>query len=280
MHARHRKRLSPPGCPKLPPVIGHRGAAAHAPENTLASLRMARRLGCAWVEFDVRLTADGALVLCHDPRLDRTTSGAGEIAATTLDAVRRCDAGFRFGAGFRGEKVPILEEALALAAELGLGADIEMKADRGRDYATAAAVADALRRLQGRGPPVLASSFQTEILDALRRLAPEIPRAVLFRRVPRAWAEIALRLQCAVIGADHRRLTRRLAVAIRVAGWPLAAYTVNDPARARLLFTWGVTSVFTDVPDIISTGSAGAVPAPPSEAAPQGSALARQGAIG
>jgi hypothetical protein len=51
---------------KLPPIIGHRGAAARAPENTLAGLRRAKALGCTWVEFDVRLTADGAPVLCHD----------------------------------------------------------------------------------------------------------------------------------------------------------------------------------------------------------------------
>src|SRR5882724_5773943 len=57
--------------PTLPPVIGHRGAAAHAPENTLAGLRVAKQLGCNWVEFDVRLTADGAPVLCHDPSLER-----------------------------------------------------------------------------------------------------------------------------------------------------------------------------------------------------------------
>jgi glycerophosphoryl diester phosphodiesterase len=266
--------------PVLPPVIGHRGAAAHAPENTLASLRMAKQLGCAWVEFDVRLTADGALVLCHDPRLDRTTSGAGEISAATLRTVRRCDAGSRFSAAFRGERIPTLDEALSLAAVLGLGADIEVKADRGRDYATAAAVSDTLRRLRGGLPPLLVSSFQPWILDALRVLEPEIPRAILFRKMPRRWTEIALRLECAAIGADHRRLTRRRVAVIRAAGWPLAAYTVNDPARARLLFDWGVTSVFTDAPDIISPGSAGAVPASRFAAAPKGRAVARQGAIG
>src|SRR5712692_4374691 len=77
--------------PQLPPVIGHRGAAAYAPENTLAGLRRAKELACAWVEFDVRLTGDGALVLCHDARLDRTTSGSGPVSAQTLAAIRDCD---------------------------------------------------------------------------------------------------------------------------------------------------------------------------------------------
>src|SRR5579862_3004583 len=103
--------------PRLPPVIGHRGAAARAPENTLAGLRRAHALGCRWVEFDVRLTADGVPVLCHDSRLDRTTDGTGVIAEETLAAVRRCDAGLRFSPEFAGEPVPTLAEALSLAVE-------------------------------------------------------------------------------------------------------------------------------------------------------------------
>ena len=76
-----------PQAPDLPPVIGHRGAAAAAPENTLASLRKAKELGATWVEFDVKLTRDGHPVLFHDDRLDRTTSGQGEVALTTLEIV-------------------------------------------------------------------------------------------------------------------------------------------------------------------------------------------------
>src|ERR1700675_1784021 len=112
--------------PAIGPVIGHRGAAAHAPENTLAGLRRAKALGCGWVEFDVRLTGDGALVLCHDPLLDRTTSGSGPVSAKSLAAIRQCDAGSWFAPSFAGERVPTLDEALLLAAELDLGANVEI----------------------------------------------------------------------------------------------------------------------------------------------------------
>ena len=242
--------------PRLPPVIGHRGAAARAPENTLAALRQAKALGCSWVEFDVRLTADGALVLCHDSSLDRTTNRGGLVSQTPLVAIRECDAGSWFDPGFAGEKIPTLDEALSLAAELGLGANIEMKADLGREYATAAAVASTLERRPGGMPPVLVSSFQTPALAALHEHAPRIPRGVLFRVIPRGWAEVARRLGCTVIGAEHRRLRPALVARVRDAGYPLAAYTVNDPERARLLFDWGVTSVFSDAPDIIGTVNA------------------------
>jgi glycerophosphoryl diester phosphodiesterase len=234
----------------LPPVIGHRGAAARAPENTLAGLRRARALGVAWVEFDVRLTADGALVLCHDARLDRTTDRTGKVADHRLATIRECDAGSWFGPAFAGERVPTLREALALAVELGLGVNIEIKADSGREYATAAAVADIIKRL-GPVPPFYVSSFLPAAVATLRDLAPEAPRGILFRAVPSGWADIAKRLGVVAIGADHRKLRPCRVAEIREAGYRIAAYTVNDPARARLLFAWGVTSVFSDMPDIV-----------------------------
>jgi glycerophosphoryl diester phosphodiesterase len=258
---------------RLPPVIGHRGAAARAPENTLAGLRRAKALGCAWVEFDVRLTGDGALVLCHDPRLDRTTNGSGLVSATSLAAIRECDGGSWFDPSFAGERMPTLDEVLLLAAELDLGANIEIKSDRGREYATAAAVAPSAPRPRGRPSAVLVSSFLPSTLAALRELAPEIPRGVLFRFIPRGWAQTALRLGCTMIGADHRRLRPDQVAAIRGAGYQPAAYTVNDPARARLLFDWGVTSVFSDAPDIIRPDIIRHVGAGHSPA------LARQGAM-
>ena len=263
-------RLSPQfAAPMLPPVIGHRGAAARAPENTLAGLRVARQIGCEWVEFDARLSGDGAVVLCHDARLDRTTDGSGPVSAQTLAAIRDRDAGCRFGAEFAGERVPTLEDALMLAVELGLGVNIEVKAEHGRHYATAAAIAATLTRLHGQLPPLIVSSFEPSVLLAFRALRPQTPLGVLFRTVPRHWLELASRSGCAVIGADHRRLRRRQVAGIRDAGYPLAAYTVNDPARARLLYEWGVTSVFSDAPDIILKGRVGHRPARPARGIPR-----------
>lgn len=199
----------------------------------------------------MRLTADGALVLCHDAHVDRTTDGSGLIAQHTLAAIRRLDAGSWFDRRFAGEKMPTLDEALRLCAELRLGANIEIKAPHGREYATAAAVVAVLRHLDAGPPPVLVSSFLSSALVALRVLAPDIPRGILFRHVPHGWKRIAERLGCIVIGVADHRLHRRRAAEIRAAGYGLTAFTVNRAVRARLLYSWGVTSVFTDVPDII-----------------------------
>ena len=85
----------------LPPVIGHRGAAGCAPENTLAGLRKAKELKCGWVEFDVRLTADRHPILLHDERFERTTNGRGRAALLSLAEIRCYDAGRRL---VRGER--------------------------------------------------------------------------------------------------------------------------------------------------------------------------------
>lgn len=235
----------------LPPVIGHRGAAARAPENTLAGFRAAKMLGCDWVEFDVRLTADGGLVLCHDDWLDRTTDAKGRISDRSLREVRQVDAGTWYSQAFAGEQIPTLEEALTLCAELGLGANVEIKAERGLAVPTAVAVSASLARLGGVLGPVLVSSFISEALAEMRELAPQVPRGLLLKLLSRGWAGLAARLDCTTVNFDHRRLSAGLVATIRAAGYPVLAYTVNDPARARLLLDWGVTSVFSDAPDII-----------------------------
>src|SRR5581483_10629727 len=100
------------------------------PENTLASIRKAAALGARWVEFDVRLTREGDLVLMHDDDVKRTTNGRGRVLDLTLAELGALDAGVWFDAAFAGERVPRLAEAIALLAELALGANIEIKTGR------------------------------------------------------------------------------------------------------------------------------------------------------
>jgi glycerophosphoryl diester phosphodiesterase len=233
-------------------VIGHRGAAACAPENTLSGLRSARALGCRWVEFDVRLTGDGELILLHDDRLERTTDGRGKARAQSLATLRRCDAGAWFAPSFAGEPVPTLAQAIEVLAELGLGANVELKAARGLAAETGAAAADLLqRRWPSQLPPPLISSFLEDALAAARDRAPSIARGLLFRAVPRSWRAHAQRLGCVTINADHRRLRPPMVAEICESGYSVLAYTVNDAARARELFAWGVASVFSDVPHLV-----------------------------
>jgi len=237
----------------LPPLIGHRGAKDHAPENTLASIREAARQGASWVEVDVKLTADGHPVLMHDEALDRTTDGSGPMAAAPLSAVRALDAGSWFADAFAREKVPTLEEALDLVLELGLSIDLEIKPCPGRERETAeAALAVAGRIWPASRPAPLVTSFSAAALEAALRARPDWPRGMLFGERPADWAERAARLEAAALIGDQRRLTAAAVREMRSTGRPVLAYTVNDPDRAAEVLGWGADAVFTDRPGTIA----------------------------
>ncbi len=248
----------------LPPVIGHRGAAAMAPENTLAGLRRAHELGCRWVEFDVRLTVDDELVLMHDERLDRTTDCRGKARALPFVTIGQCDAGRRFDPAFAGERVPSLAEAIALIGQLGLGADVELKPARGDAGSIGRATADLLARAWPEHlPPPLVSSFSCEALAAARERSPQLACAFLIDNPARGRWRRAEALSCHAIGAEQRRLRPAIVAELRAAGYCVLAYTVNDAARACELFDWGVSSVISDVPHMILAAISEASDRPP-----------------
>jgi glycerophosphoryl diester phosphodiesterase len=241
--------------PGLLPVIGHRGAAARAPENTLASLRKAHALGAGWVEFDVMLTRDGAPVLIHDETLERTTSGRGRVPDRTLAEIRALDAGAWFAPAFTGERVPTLEEAVAVLLELGLHANVEIKPATGHAAATGEVVAETLTRLwPADGPRLLLSSFERDALAAARRLAPAIPRGLLAEGLPADWLQALQTLECATLHLDHSRLSLASLHMLAEQGVPVLLYTVNTVARAKELLRAGAVAVFTDAPDTLLAG--------------------------
>lgn len=108
-------------------VVGHRGTVKFAPENTIAAFRKAIEWGADLIEIDVRETRDGHLVLMHDSTVNRTTNGAGKVAAMTLAEIKQLDAGSWFSSEFKGERVPTLREAL-VAIRGGALPDIDFKA--------------------------------------------------------------------------------------------------------------------------------------------------------
>ena len=236
--------------PARPWLIGHRGAAGLAPENTLAGFRAAKAAGVGWVEFDVRLSRDNHLVLFHDDTLNRTTDSRGAVCERDLADLKQLDAGAWFGARFAGERIPTLAEAIDALAAMGLGANVEIKPDTGREAETGAAVAEALT---GRWPDALpspiVSSFRPAALAAARAAAPDLPYALLVETIPDDWPDQLRRSGCQAVHADARRLVRGKARAVIAAGVPLRCYTVNAPGRARALRAMGVSAVFTDRPD-------------------------------
>jgi glycerophosphoryl diester phosphodiesterase len=242
-----------------PRIYGHRGAAGHAPENTLAGITKAAELGAEWVEFDCMLTADGVPVLFHDDRLQRTTGRRGLVSETTFATMSMLDAGRWFGAEFAGETVPSLETALRLLGRLGRGAAPEIKPCKGYERETGAVVAATVaRHCPTNLPPPLLSSFSLVALQAAREAAPGIARAFICWQLPEDWADIAARLDLVAIHVSEGDLPHRHVAAIKAAGLALRAFTVNDGRRAVELFRWGVDAVITDYPDRIAAALDGA----------------------
>jgi glycerophosphoryl diester phosphodiesterase len=235
---------------RLPPVMGHRGAAAHAPENTLASIRRAAEAGATWVEFDVMLTADGVPVLFHDDSLDRVTGQAGLMAETRAARVAKLDAGAWFAPEFRGEGVPSLRAALALMLELGVHPNMEFKPTPGRDVETAlAALAVAGEVWPAERAPPLVSSFSRMSLAAAMAVRPDWPRALLAFTIPADWQTALKALNCQAFHVYHKVLDWELVPLIHDAGCQVAAFTVNDKRPAKALYEAGVDCVISDAPE-------------------------------
>jgi len=236
----------------LPRVIGHRGAAAHAPENTIAGIRRAAALGATWVEFDTKLTADDHCIVFHDDKLDRTTDGRGKVADTRYDDIRRLDAGSWFGGDFADEPIPRLDALLDTVARLGMHPDIEIKATPGRERETAARVVDEARATwPAERPPPLVTSFSDDSLSVARDLVPTWPRGLIAFDRPRDWIERLARLESRLFVCRHDDITPAMVAEAEAISVQLAAFTVNEPARAMALIGWGVSAIISDRPAAI-----------------------------
>jgi len=232
---------------QLPKVIGHRGAMAYAPENTLASFREAKARGARWVEIDVKLTADSVPILMHDDSLKRTM-GIDRLVAETTRAQLPKD-------------VPTFEEAIDCLRELNLGCNVEIKPCKGREAETAESAVQTLRRCWPTVLPApLLSSFSDASLLAARQAAPEFARALLIDAIGDDWRRKAETVSAVGVNTNGKLLTAPHAVEIGKAGYVLSTYTINDGEVARALVGMGVDCIITDAPDIILQALADRIP--------------------
>jgi len=236
-----------------PRHIAHRGAGKLAPENTLAAFRHGASFGYRMFEFDVKLSGDGRPVLLHDATLDRTTNGQGRADALTLGEIAMLDAGSWHSPAYAGEPVPTLAAIARYTRANGFMVNIEIKPVPGAEWRTGAAVAlDAQALWAGSDTQPLLSSFSEESLEAARRAAPGLPRALLLDKLPPDWPERLRRLDCVALDANHRELSAEVIRAAHAAGFRVACYTVNDPERATELLGWGLDALITDAVDLIA----------------------------
>jgi len=241
-------------------VLAHRGGGKFAPENTIAAFKCGLAHGFYAVEFDVMLARDGVPVVMHDPVLGRTVAGTGHVFDYDGVELAAMDAGSWFGNEYRGEPVPLFADVAAFCKANGIWMNIEVKPAPGFELETGRVVAAHTRAMfafeiaAGDVAQIpLLSSFSEAALAAARHSAPDVPRALLLDIIPRNWEMRARALGAVAIHTNHRHLSAHLARTIKLAGFGLFCYTVNNPIRARRLLAWGVDAFCTDRIDLLKT---------------------------
>jgi glycerophosphoryl diester phosphodiesterase len=217
--------------------IGHRGAAGHAPENTVQAIEKAIALGADFVELDVRRSLDGHLVIIHDARVDRTTDGHGEVAELTRAELVRLTVA-------KDILIPSLREALKTAAG-HVGLILELKAER-----LAEQVWTEVRTSAFTGVVIYASFFHAELLR-LHETDPSAQTMALLEAVPVQPTAFAIDSKATHVGLAFDCLTVPFVQALHQAGLQVFTYTVNEPADIARARTVGVDGIISNFPDRI-----------------------------
>ncbi len=234
--------------PSMPRIVAHRGASGHAPENTLAAIRLAAEQGATWIEIDVNISRDGTPVLHHDDGLSRCTNGSGLVIEHDLDTLLGLDSGSWFGDQFAGERIATLQQCLDLCHELSLSVNLEIKPCSGWEIPTTQKIAATLSAQQ-KLPPVILSSFSHIALQEAARLLPSVPRSSLFLVAPPDWQALTTEVKASNIHLHANSLLTTAAVAeFHAAGLGVYCYTVNTVDNAKAVFELGVDGVFSNYP--------------------------------
>jgi glycerophosphoryl diester phosphodiesterase len=248
-----------------PLVLGHRGAAAHAPENTLAGFARGLELGAQVIESDVQSSRDGVPILLHDESLERTTNGEGAAEERSLVELKRLDAGFRFaleGSGpdfpFRGRgiEIPSLEEAFEAFPRARF--NLELKSPR-PDLSQS--VVRLVERF-GRASTTLLTSGDDAIMARLRRT---LAAATIEPAVGASTGDIVAVVRAAQGGEPPPGDAMALQIPTEFGGRPLVTpelirhahqhdiqihvWTINDPDEMDALFDLGVDGIVSDFPE-------------------------------
>jgi glycerophosphoryl diester phosphodiesterase len=231
-----------------PLISGHRGAAAYAPENTMAAFRAGLEAGADLLELDVQRTADGRLVVIHDHTLERTTDGRGPVAAHTLEELRRLDAGSWFGPSFAGERIPTLEEVAAWAAGR-IRLNIELKTLPAALGDLPEQVVEVCRRY-GIVGETLCISFDHVAIRRVKEAEPGLAAAINFtaRLADPLGAAAAARAD--ILNMSAAFITPDLCALAHASGLGVQCF-MNDPEQAAALAAMGVDFMDSDRPDVI-----------------------------
>jgi len=227
--------------------VSHRGAAALAPENTLAAVGAGVNSGARFIEIDVRLTSDGVPVLMHDASLERTTDGTGYVKERTWEYVKTLDAGSHFSPEFKGEPVPGLDEVLAYMKGARSTLVIEVKSPE--DYPGIDDIILATLKKHGMEGRVVVVSFDAGWIEGFGKLAPEVSLGVLYV-YPFAMPPPEEARYASVFWPAYA-LDPTLAWRLKRSGYEIWAWNVDNPWVAKFLVWKGVDGLVLDRPGML-----------------------------
>jgi glycerophosphoryl diester phosphodiesterase len=232
-----------------PVIFAHRGASAHAPENTLAAFQLAVDHHADGIELDAKLSADGTVVIMHDAAVNRTTDGEGKVSQKTLAELKAYDAGSWFSPQFSGEPVPTLEEVFDQFGTRLL-INVELTNYASPNDSLVEKVVELVRKYHLE-EQVIFSSFHPLNVLKVRRLLPEVPASIL--TLPGASGALFRSVLGRIISphsinpyftdVNQSWIKKQHARERRVMVW-----TVNDPEEMRRLIQWEVDGIITDDP--------------------------------
>ena len=251
---------------QYPLIIGHRGASAVAPENTLAAFRKAIDAGADGIEFDVRLSSDGVPVIIHDETLRRTALRTDRVVDLTAAELLKADAGSWFAIArhlstdeYRDEKIPTLQQLLEDFSTNDALLYLELKCAASEIHRIVDATVDLLETYFVTDRTIV-ECFDLPAIEAMKRRAPSIKTAALFEPSlanPSALLSAQRLVARAVaVGADeialHHRLANRRAVeAAHNAGLRVVVWTVDDPAWIMRRQEHGIDCLITNDPALM-----------------------------
>jgi glycerophosphoryl diester phosphodiesterase len=246
------RRLFPKGIPEVI-NIGHRGAAAYYPENTLPSIQAAFRMGADMVELDVTLSTDRIPVVIHDDTLDRTTNGSGKVSELTVTQLKQLDAGSWMDSTFTKTQIPTLREALSWCKDR-IPVNVEIKPTAlllDLPETVISIISEVIEELE-MGSQVLISCFDQQVPAYIRSTHPSWATALLYERSVHSKKDVRNLIEKLQVDFFHCSQMEWL----RVRKWslpvPVMVYTVNGRRRMNRLKKQGVAGIFTDRPDRLS----------------------------
>lgn len=236
----------------FPRIFAHRGASTLAPENTMAAFVKAFEVGARWFEFDVDIMGDGTLLVIHDDTLDRTTNGSGSYAELGFSDLRRLDAGAWFSPTYRFERIPECASVIEFGNAHRMGMNLEIKPNLGSDEVRAQLIENVAKATDAVADPsrFIVSSFDGRLLAMMKEQRPHVNLGWLVDpETPEThWSNGAEQLGVKAVHPGVEGLTRDEVQELRALGFDVNVWTVNDVEQARELADWGVTGIFTDIP--------------------------------